>query len=737
MAKVGSAVSSGGTKAVIIAATVIIASPLIFASPLRLRLLRRRVRPDRRTGSACPGRTLACAPGVFNTSAAHKRAGRGKINVQGIRNSDDDFAGLGSGARGAVSGRSAQPYGPMADRNGHPVDPGNGQALDPGYGQAPDPGYGQAPDPGNGYARHAGNGQARDPGNGYAPSPGNGYAPSPGNGYAPSPGNGYAPSPGNGYAPSPGDGYAPSPGDGYALDRSNGYALDRSNGYALDRSNGYALDPGNGQALDPRNGQELDRGNGYAVGDSESYGALEVDDLLSTLVSEPPASVVSYPQPGEGIQVPPPGRHPVTVATGSGAKLGRRAALVALVAVVVLAAIGYALYATMQTPPLTNLSAQVVSTGQVALGFPQNGVLSAIFVRPGERVGAGQMLATELVAGLKQQVTADRDAVQTDQLAVRQLEALLTDADHEATASTSSQQQVAASGVSSAAAAIGSTLPARQSAISAFQAEVNIANQTLQTDESNYAKTCASSPTGGANCETLAHEVAVDKLSVSSAQANLSAQQAAQADWEAEANRLLANQQATQAGLNGNTTLALAPLDVDLANAKSQLVRDQAQLATDQAKQAEGELQAPQGGTVLSVDGAPGEVVSGSGVAGGNATGGSVTVTPGFELFPSQQTNAGSQASSSPVVVLEVGGPLLANVVVPESQIGLVHVGAPVTIKPKVAGPPTTTGVVTQIFPSSIVAAGVVSYEVQVKVSSPAGMRGWLPGMTATATISR
>ena len=138
-----------------------------------------------------------------------------------------------------------------------------------------------------------------------------------------------------------------------------------------------------------------------------------------------------------------------------------------------------------------------------------------------------------------------------------------------------------------------------------------------------------------------------------------------------------------------------------------------------------------------SVDGAPGEVVSGAGVAGANSTGGSVTVTPGFELFPAHQSSAGSQASTQPVVVLDVGGPLVVNVVVPESQIGLVHVGAPVKITPGIAGPDPTPGVVSEIFPSSIVAGGVVSYEVQVKGSSPASTRGWLPGMTATATIGR
>ena len=529
--------------------------------------------------------------------------------------------------------------------------------------------------------------------------------------------------------------------------QAESYQADQANGQWLDdrgaRSNG-------GPPHDPRfsddspptpwAAQPPARLDDYWL--TESYGVLEnvperaVDNPRQARISEPPSAVVTYPQPGEDIQLPPPGRHPVLVAPGSGPKLGIRAAIVALVAIVVLAAIGYGVYASAQTPPLTNLSAQVVSTGQVALGFPQPGVLSKVFIQPGEHVAAGQMLATEVVAGLNQQVSADREAVHTDKGDISLLQALMNEANQQTAASTSNQQQVAAAGVSSATGAIDSTQSARQAAISAFQAEVNAANQTLQADESNYAKTCGSSPTGPAECESLAHLVAADKLSVSSAQANLSAQQAAQADWEAEANRLLADQRAAQTGLNENTTLALAPLEMDLTNARSQLARDQAQLATDQAKEAEEDLQAPLTGTVVSVDGEQGEVVSGAGVANQNGTGGSVTVKPGFELFPAQQSNAGSQASS-PVAVLEVGGPLVVNVVVPETQIGLVHTGAAATITPDVAGPRPTPGVVTEIFPSSIVAAGVVSYEVQVKASSHTNRSGWLPGMTATATISQ
>jgi hypothetical protein len=310
---------------------------------------------------------------------------------------------------------------------------------------------------------------------------------------------------------------------------------------------------------------------------------------------------------------------PEPITTGRGARIGLRAAVIALTIVTVLAAGGYGIYVYLKVPPLTDLSAQVVSNGQLDLGFTQTGTLSQVLVRSGEHVKDQQVLAEESVAGLAQQVAADRQAVSIDQGLIRSVNQLLA-------------------GVS------------------------------------------VESPT------------------------------------------VLAS---TTAGL-----------DVDLVNDKAQLARDKSQLNTALAIAAAAEIKAPAAGTVLSVSGQLGEVVSGTGVAGSGATGGAVTVTPKFQLSPSQESVAGA-ASASPIVVLALGGPVYVNVIVPESQIRLVRMGSRVTITPSVSGIGPVSGTVTQIFSDSVVAAGVVSYEVQVQVAPHGAARDLLPGMTATATIGR
>jgi multidrug efflux pump subunit AcrA (membrane-fusion protein) len=422
---------------------------------------------------------------------------------------------------------------------------------------------------------------------------------------------------------------------------------------------------------------------------------------------------------------------------GRGARLGARAAVAALVAVVALTAIGYGVYTATRVPPLTSLAAQVASTGQVDLGFPESGTLSKVLVHAGQHVTAGQVLAVETVAGLSQQIAADEQSIQTDQLDINELNSLMNSEKQELAAASAAQQQQAATDVDSAANEISGTDASRQATINAFKNEVKDAQTTLASDQTQYTELCGNSPTAGSSCESLSHQVDEDQQALSSAEASLSAQEQSQAEWTAAAQKAEADQQAAQAGETQNTALLLAPLTVDLTNARSQLARDQAQLTTDEAKSSGDDLQAPQAGTVVSMSGSPGEVVSGNGVSGGDYTGGTVTVTPGFQLNPSQQSSAGSQSSATPVAVLEVGGPLLLNVIVPEDQIGLVHVGAPATVSAKVAGLSSLQGKVSQIFPGSVVAAGVVSYEVQVRVDSTSSTHGWLQGMTATASISR
>ncbi|HEV2378142.1 MAG TPA: hypothetical protein VGS19_39005 [Streptosporangiaceae bacterium] len=411
-----------------------------------------------------------------------------------------------------------------------------------------------------------------------------------------------------------------------------------------------------------------------------------------------------------------------------------RTAMAALVSACVLTAAVFLAFVLTATPPLTNLSAQVVNTGQVPLSFPDAGTLAKVLVHPGQSVSAHQVLATEVVPGLDQAVTGDRQAVAADHRTIALLRQLLQTLRNQASNTAANQQQQAGAQVSTDAGVISSTTASLQSGLASLRAAVASATHLLNSDEANFQSQCTGTAGSQPTCQTLAHQVAADKVSLADAQASLTAQQTRDQQWTANANRELADAQAAQQGLASNSASVLAPTEVQLANAQGQLTRDHAQLLTDESRAAAERILAPASGRVVSVTGTPGEVVSGTGVAGQGDSGGSVNVNPGFQMFPSQGATAGS-ASDSPILVMATTGPLLVNVVVPESQVGLVHLGQRVTVTPSVAGVAAIHGVVDEIFPSTIVAAGVVSYEVQVKADPTPQARRYLAGMTATASI--
>lgn len=424
-------------------------------------------------------------------------------------------------------------------------------------------------------------------------------------------------------------------------------------------------------------------------------------------------------------------------------RVGRRAGVAAAVVVVALAGVGFAGYRLSQSAPLTNLSGEVVSNGQVSLGFPYSGILSSVLVHAGERVAKGQVLATEVVPGSAEQLAADRTALAADEAQVAGLRSLLAQVQAALQRETAGQAQVASAEVQAAVTAIAAAGASQSNAIASLEGQVRAAQALLQTDQASYRAQCPAAPSGASQpasateqqCAALAHDVAADELAVSTAEASTASQETVQAEWLALANRDRSDAVAAAAGSLGPSIVTTASLESDLLRAEQQLPAARAQLAIDESKVGATKLVAPEGGSVVSVAGVAGELVSVTGVGTPAASGGSVAVSPGFQLFPSRQTQAGSGSSSSPVAVLATHGSLLVNVVVPESQIGLVRVGAPATVHPGVAGLRPERGVVVEIFPQSIVAAGVVSYEVQLRLERARGAARYLPGMTVTASI--
>ncbi|ACU53431.1 hypothetical protein Afer_0463 [Acidimicrobium ferrooxidans DSM 10331] len=470
--------------------------------------------------------------------------------------------------------------------------------------------------------------------------------------------------------------------------------------------------------------------------DPESLEGIDVtsSEAVIDLREAPSAPPVSTPAAS-----PPAMELPVVAAP---VRPSRRGWLVAIIVAVVIVVVGYVVVSGLAGSPLSSLSSEVVDPGEVSLSFPAAGTISQLAVHPGERVASGQVLATEVVPGLSETRHADQAAIAADTSEVSALQALIA----QMSSVTSANAGVVAQAAQAEVAAARQALTSDESQLASVQAQgaatVAAAQSLLGADQAAAVAACsgvgptASPPTAAqVACADAQHRVAADELAL--AQAKASSQSAVDGVQSliAADQRALSDAEAQASESDGVSSTQLAALKVSLVAAQAQLARDQGELNAAAQTAATQTLRAPIAGTVVSVDGAVGETVSASGVGDAVPSGSSVAVTPGFTLFPSTQTESSQPVASTPVVVIKGHAPTYLETLVPESVIGKVHLGDQVTFTPSSQGIGVVHGVVEQIFPRPVVAAGVVSYEVQSELSGrlPAGL---LTGLTGNASIS-
>ena len=158
-----------------------------------------------------------------------------------------------------------------------------------------------------------------------------------------------------------------------------------------------------------------------------------------------------------------------------------------------------------------------------------------------------------------------------------------------------------------------------------------------------------------------------------------------------------------------------------IAVANAQLQKDQAQLETDQASLTGTRIVAAQAGTVVGVNGQPGEMVSTLGIRDYSSDSGTtaVGVTPQFSLLPEgPQSRISSTASQSelPVIALRISDSWEVVILVPENSVSTVRAGRPVTINVPSAGIQGVRGTIEEVLPTPQSTATGVAYQAVVKV---------------------
>jgi macrolide-specific efflux system membrane fusion protein len=168
-------------------------------------------------------------------------------------------------------------------------------------------------------------------------------------------------------------------------------------------------------------------------------------------------------------------------------------------------------------------------------------------------------------------------------------------------------------------------------------------------------------------------------------------------------------------------------------SARAQLAKDKGELALNRADAAGTRIVAPSAGTVMAVNGEPGETADAEGIRdySSELPGTSLTQPPVFSLFPEDpQSRAvgGNSAASLPIIALRTSDIWQVTVLVPESSVADVKVGQDVTIDIPSAGISGVPGRIQELLTTPVATPQGTGYQAVVTVldrqrdTPPSGM---------------
>jgi hypothetical protein len=199
---------------------------------------------------------------------------------------------------------------------------------------------------------------------------------------------------------------------------------------------------------------------------------------------------------------------------------------------------------------------------------------------------------------------------------------------------------------------------------------------------------------------------------------------------------------------SAKAVVSAATREANLASARAAVKSDQLTVQSDEEAVANTKLYAPETGTIVSLSGQVGEVVSASGTtrassssssgsgssgSGASATGGASTGRSATGASSTSSSSNSSSSSSSSFAVLSDLSSMQLVVALSESEIGHVKVGQIATVTVEALEGRKLAAHVSEVATLSTSSSGVVSYDVTFQLDQmEAGLK---PGMSATAEV--
>jgi HlyD family secretion protein len=367
-------------------------------------------------------------------------------------------------------------------------------------------------------------------------------------------------------------------------------------------------------------------------------------------------------------------------------------------------------------------SGNLQPASQLNLGFKTSGTVTNIYVTQGEHVTEGKLLAT--LDPQSAEVTLEQAKA-----ALLSAEAnLAREKETDGEGSTSS----AGSGASGGATAAAASLEHR----SGSQGTTTPSTTTPATSPATTTEptTTATAPSGGSTESTHTTTAKTD-----------SPRQSGRVESQSSDSSSKASE--SSGSVTTKTVVSTATREANLASARAAVKSDQLTVKNDEETVGDTKLYAPQDGTIVSLSGQVGEVVSGSGTtkassssssssgssgSGSSATGASSTAGRST-TDSSSSSSAASGSSSSAFAVLSDLSSMQLVVALSESEIGHVKVGQIATVSVEALEGRKLAAHVSEVATLSTSSSGVVSYDVTFQLDQIEP--GLKPGMSASAEV--
>ena len=393
-------------------------------------------------------------------------------------------------------------------------------------------------------------------------------------------------------------------------------------------------------------------------------------------------------------------------------------------------------------------SATVEAPQELGLNFTTAGTISSLDVEVGDKVHAGQIVArvkdTSSQRSLEEALSNLSSAQASLAAAQQGQTAAEAKAAAAAVASSRAQVQSAKSALSHDRAVAAANAAQYRQQIDAAQITLDLANSRLASDQAQLAadqadeqQECSVDPASAA-CQSATaavssgqSQVDQDQTSIVQAQSSLDAAKVSQRVGLTRDRQTIAQAvsqvksavRSLRSTIASNRVSAQANADPSLV-AQSRASVTSAQVQVDQAREALAGtvLRAPTGGTVISVSGVKGEVVT----AGGN------TVSTPQSSDSTATDTTGSSATG--VVVISDIKHLELHAYFSETDAAKLKVGQKATATLNAISDVTLRGTVVQIDGTSTIVSNVVEYGVTIQLTRhPAGIK---QGQTANVQVN-